>query len=617
MKRSIKSVAAVAVASLAAAALSLFAAPAANAATGSLTFTVTTGALDSTPAFNVPTCTTGANAIRAWLYGGPNNWPDNTALILARTAYTGQTTQGFGDSFLNVANANPGFTIAGNVDASGNQLAGTAGTPYSIRLECTQGLLNTVVDSYTANLNVRLAGSTAAATDTWTVVAPAAPASALSAPTVTPSTGVTTATSVTLSTQLTAPTLGAGVTATGSVQFKAGAANLGAPVSVSLTNAGTTVTQTASFPAAGSIPVTAVFTPAGTGVVAASTSAATTITVGTAPVISANTTTALTSSATTVDELGTVVLTATVANAGTPAGAVTGTPTGQVTFLKGTTTLGTGTLNASGVATLSVAGSTLAVGGPYSLTASYAAQGNFLASVSSAVSVTVTAASTLFNPQPSPQTIQTNVVGGTITVAGGVTAASGAVTLGFPGIVDGGVTKYALQLNASNTLLTNNGAAVAPGKNELYRIFVTDTRAGNAGYKVTGTVATDFSSASGDKIDSALLGWTPIVDAACATGATPVAPTFTAGTGPVGSGYESVISGGVYCSTATATKGAVVAPGTAGSVSGLKAGGTLFTTTAGSSVGTVSATADLLLNAPTTTKAGYYSTQLTLTALSN
>jgi outer membrane protein assembly factor BamB len=66
-----------------------------------------------------------------------------------------------------------------------------------------------------------------------------------------------------------------------------------------------------------------------------------------------------------------------------------GTPGGIVTFSSGSTTLGTGTLNSSGVATLST--TTLPMGSD-TVTATYAATGNFAASTSAPMTLTVTAA---------------------------------------------------------------------------------------------------------------------------------------------------------------------------------------------------------------------------------
>ena len=92
------------------------------------------------------------------------------------------------------------------------------------------------------------------------------------------------------------------------------------------------------------------------------------------------TTNLLTASATTVVTGTPVTLTATLT-------ATTGTPTGTITFLDGTTTLGTGALNASGVNTLTTAALAL---GTHSITAVYAATGNFGSSTSTAVQVVVT-----------------------------------------------------------------------------------------------------------------------------------------------------------------------------------------------------------------------------------
>jgi hypothetical protein len=76
-----------------------------------------------------------------------------------------------------------------------------------------------------------------------------------------------------------------------------------------------------------------------------------------------------------------VTLTATVSSS-------VGTPGGVVTFSNGSTALGTGTLNATGAATLNT---TALPAGTNTVTAVYAAAGNFAASTSTAVTVTVSA----------------------------------------------------------------------------------------------------------------------------------------------------------------------------------------------------------------------------------
>jgi hypothetical protein len=89
-----------------------------------------------------------------------------------------------------------------------------------------------------------------------------------------------------------------------------------------------------------------------------------------------------------VDELAgpsVVFLTATVV----PAAPGAGVPTGTVTFLDGTTVLGTGTVDQNGQATLLVESGLSA--GANSLTASYGGDGNFRTSTSPATVVTVAA----------------------------------------------------------------------------------------------------------------------------------------------------------------------------------------------------------------------------------
>ncbi|MGO9340656.1 MAG: Ig-like domain repeat protein [Terracidiphilus sp.] len=94
-------------------------------------------------------------------------------------------------------------------------------------------------------------------------------------------------------------------------------------------------------------------------------------------------------------------------------------PSGTVNFLNGSTVLGTGTLNSSGVSTMST--STLAAG-TYNLIAQYAGNGNFLSSISPAVSVKVTAGAqsattTILAATPNP-VVDGNALGLTATVKG-------------------------------------------------------------------------------------------------------------------------------------------------------------------------------------------------------
>ena len=102
---------------------------------------------------------------------------------------------------------------------------------------------------------------------------------------------------------------------------------------------------------------------------------------GALTVTAAATTTTLTAPGGSATYGASETLTATVAS-------TAGTPGGTVTFYSGSTALGTGTLNSSGVATLST---TALPAGTDTVTATYAAAGNFAASTSAPVTLTVTA----------------------------------------------------------------------------------------------------------------------------------------------------------------------------------------------------------------------------------
>jgi hypothetical protein len=102
-----------------------------------------------------------------------------------------------------------------------------------------------------------------------------------------------------------------------------------------------------------------------------------------------------------------VALTATVSSGA-------GTPGGTVTFSSGSTTLGTGALNAAGAATLNT---TALPGGTNTVTAVYAAAGNFAASTSAAVTVSVSAspsASYSMSASPASLTVQQGAAASTM-----------------------------------------------------------------------------------------------------------------------------------------------------------------------------------------------------------
>jgi hypothetical protein len=201
------------------------------------------------------------------------------------------------------------------------------------------------------------------------VTPPAASATAL----VASPTTITVGSSVTFTATVTGPSGNANVP-TGTVTFVDGTTTLGNGT----LSAGVATYTTTALPA-GSDSITAVY--AGDTNFNGSTSTAVVVTVSAAPAPVA-TTTALTASPTSGVTGVSIGFSAAVAPA---SGAVT--PTGTVTFFDGTTSIGTGTVNGSGIATFATAA--LAVGS-HSITATYGGSAAFTASTSSAVTVTIT-----------------------------------------------------------------------------------------------------------------------------------------------------------------------------------------------------------------------------------
>jgi Bacterial Ig-like domain (group 3)/Beta-propeller repeat len=130
-------------------------------------------------------------------------------------------------------------------------------------------------------------------------------------------------------------------------------------------------------------------------------------------ILTAATKTTLTASPTSASIGSAVTFTAKVAET-----AGTAIPTGSVTFSNGATTLGSGTLNASGTATLTT--SSLAVGA-HSVTAAYGGDSANSASTSSVVSVTINAAAPTVTLSVTPTSI---VLGKTATLTWSSTNAS-------------------------------------------------------------------------------------------------------------------------------------------------------------------------------------------------
>ena len=131
-----------------------------------------------------------------------------------------------------------------------------------------------------------------------------------------------------------------------------------------------------------------------------------------------------------------VTLSATVSGPG----GTTSIPTGTVTFLSGSTTLGTGTLNGSGTATYAATSLNATT---YNVTASYPGDTNFAASVSSPKSLVVSPAT----PTVTLTAPATAVVGASVTLSVTV-AGSGATPSGTVTFKDGSSTLSTATLSA-------------------------------------------------------------------------------------------------------------------------------------------------------------------------
>jgi hypothetical protein len=213
-------------------------------------------------------------------------------------------------------------------------------------------------------------------------------------------------------------------TPTGTVTFMDGSTVLG---TVTLNSSGV-ATLTVSFSSAGTHPLTASYP--GAGYFQAANSAVVNEVVQTL-----GTTLGLTSSVNPVNVGANTVLTATITS-------TSGTPTGTITFLDGTTVLGTAPLNASGIATLTVSFSTP---GTHPLTASYPATGPYNAATSPVVNETVQTLGTTLGLTSSVNPVNVN---GTTVLTATASSTSGTPT-GTITFLDGTTVLGTAPLNAS------------------------------------------------------------------------------------------------------------------------------------------------------------------------
>ena len=257
-----------------------------------------------------------------------------------------------------------------------------------------------------------------------------------------------------------------------------------------------------------------------------------------------------------------VTLTATVV-AKSPA---TGTPTGTVTFMDGATTLGTGPLNGSGVATLTT--SALSAGSHNAITAVYGSDGNFNGSTSPVFSQSVSMAdsSTTLASSVNPSLFGQSVTF-TATVTYGspaVLAASGCVTF-----MDGGTTLASnVMLNASGqaafttTSLTTGSHGIQANFKDQGAGCNADNNLKNSNGNVTQVVNQPpaITSANSTTFTVGALGSFTVTATGfpaptlSETGALPSGVTFNASTGVL-SGSPAAGTGGAYAITFTAANG--------------------------------------------------------------
>ena len=394
--------------------------------TGTVTFkdgvaTLGTGTLDGSgqAMLTTGTLTAGSHSITA-VYGGDGSYTGSTSPVLMLAVNQNSSATALASS------ANPGavgtpVTFTASVTASGGTATGTV-TFKDGATSLGTGTLNgsgqaTLTTSALAlgnhSITAVYGGDSNYAGSTSPALTEAINASASGTTLLSSANPAAFGAAVTF----TATVSGAGATPTGTVTFKDGATTLGTN---SLDGGGQAAFTTTAL-AAGSHSITAVY--GGDATYGSGTSSVVTEAIG-----QNASATSLTSSANPAAAGAPVTLTATVTGSG-------GTPTGTVTFKDGATSLGTGTLNGTGVATFTV--NSLA-GGNHAITAVYGGDGNFLTSTSPPLTLAVNqnSSATGLTASSNPAFLGTPVtLTATVSVASGtptgmVTFKDGATPLG-------------------------------------------------------------------------------------------------------------------------------------------------------------------------------------------
>lgn len=402
--------------------------------TGTLTPSGTTSAVTT---FQTSSLAAGTHSITA-SYGGDANDFTSTSAAFSETVNIASSTTAL------VASANPSIagkplTLTATVTTNGGTAAGTVNF-YNGTTLLGSGTLNGIgvatftsstlpVGSYSITANY--AGD---ANDTGSTSASLA-LSVIQATTVVKLVASSPSVQVTAAVTFTATVTGNGGVPTGSVTFMDGANTLG---SVAV-NAGGVAAYTTSSLAVGTHTITAVY--GGDANDAGSTSSAVTETV-----TAYATQTSLVASATSMNtDQELTLLTTTVSSSG---GAVTGT----ITYMNGTTTLGTATVGANGAATFSLN----PAAGSYSITAHYSGDALNAPSVSNAVTVNVSLATEFtIGLNPTSMSLQTTKSGQLTISLGSQDGFTDKIALGCDSL------PYSVSCNFSNNdfTLDKNGTA--------------------------------------------------------------------------------------------------------------------------------------------------------------
>jgi len=213
-----------------------------------------------------------------------------------------------------------------------------------------------------------------------------------------------------------------------------------------------------------------------------------------------------------------------------------------VNFLNNTTTLGTGTTNASGVATYMLTAG--AAGTTYTLSASFAATGNYGTSASTSQTLTVTAIST--TTTLATLSSSTAVSGSTVTLSATVTPAvagetvnflNGSTTLGTGTTNAAGIATYALTASSAGTSYTLSASFAAAGN---YGTSASTSQTLTVTAITTTTTLTPLASST------AVSGSAVILSATVTPAAAGETVTFLNGSATLGTGVTNAVGLATY-----------------------------------------------------------------------